>query len=800
MDFHYALRSFARNPLFAAAIVLTLAIGIGPTTAVFSIVDAMLLRDLPYRDAGSLVAVWRNRNANDRAPVSGPDFDDFRRSNVTLSDMAISSSSTSYNLGSVDRPVRINGARVTPNFFSVMVTAPLIGALPPKAGSQKMVVLSEGLWRSAFRESAEVLGQQIRLNAEPHQIVAVMPAAFAYPEEVQLWVPFELTAENLGHRAYHQYRVVGRLKPGATVASADADLKRIAARLGETYPETTRGIGVTVITMRENLAGAVRRPLLVLFGAVVFLLLITCSNAANLMLTRAEARRRELAIRSALGATARRLSRQLLTESLLLSLAGGVLGLVIAQGCLAVARALGTSYLARPDLITLDGRVLAFNLAVVLLAGVLFGFSPIAFRNDRFSSLTNRTETPGREGNLLRSSVLVSVVALSFVLLIGAALMICSFQRLRAVDVGLRPERLVTFRIFLPETPYAEIPKRTAFYERLLERLREVSAIEAAAMVSGLPLENTMSGDIVFPGEPDPIAARRIASFTEVSPGFFETAGVPLLAGRDFTRDDTLFVGKLLEAMGRGESVTPPPIVINEVLAQRFWGSRSPLGDRLLVGGDFPGMIVGVVGNIRQRGVSEEVPPHVYFPLGTPLPPRPASFMVRSSLPATSVESVLRRILHEMDPEIPPYDVRTMDAVIARSIVGSRFQATVLAVFAATALLLALIGIYAVVSYSVTRRTREIGIRMATGATGRDVLELMMTRVMKLAILGVTLGLCGALLLTRWIEDLLYQVDVADSRLFLFVGFILLATSAAASASPARRAVRVDPVIALRNE
>ncbi len=780
-DVRYVLRTFAKSPAFALTVILTVAIGIGPTTAIFSIVDSLLLRELPYRDAESLVAIWRARDRGDKAPTSGPDFADFRTMSTSFSDMAVASWTGSFNVGEIATPLRVAGARVTPNFFELLGTPAALGAAPSPAPvkGEKLVVLSDRLWRNSFGGARDIVGRDVRLSGQPYRVLAVMPPAFAYPPSAELWVPFDLTAENLGHRALHQYHVVARLKPGVMLAQANDELKRIAHRLGETYPDTTRGIDAWAMTMRDSLAGELRKPLLVLFAAVALLLLIACSNVANLLLTASAARERELAIRSAIGATEWRLARQLLTETLLLTAAGATLGLGFAALAVRVARALGSSYFARPELITIDGRVLLFNFAVAIGTGLVFGLAPVLRRRTHMAAMKKQPR--------MREAIVVAVIALSFFLLAGAGLLIHSFTRLRSVAIGVRPERLLTVQMYLPPARYPDVEVRTRIVQRVIEALRDTPGITAAASVSGLPLENTMSGDIAFPNEGHFTDERRIASFTEVSPGYFAAAGVPLLEGRDFSDDDV-----------RNLTSNPlPPILINRTMAGKYWPGRSPIGQRVLVGGEAAMAIVGVVGDVRQGIPSEPVPPHVYMPLGTPLPPRAATFLVRSTLSHNDVLAVMRRILSGIDADVPPYNARTMDEIIAASTAGPRFQTVLLVVFATVSLALAAIGIYGVISYNVAQRTREIGIRMALGASSRTVLELVIGKVARLAVLGVAIGIAGGILLGRAMESLLFEVEPGDPRVFAAAAALLLLTAIAAGARPARRAASVDPARSL---
>jgi putative ABC transport system permease protein len=788
-DLRFAFRSLRRAPAFALLIIATIALGIGPATAIFSVLDSLLLRELPYRNADSLAVLWRARESGDRAPVSGPDFADFQRLSTSFEDMAVASWTGSFNIGNIAEPVRVEGSRVSPNFFRLLDAPPRLGHTPTGAAlnGEKLVILGEDLWRRAYGARTNVIGTETRLNGRPHRVVAVMPRAFAFPEKAEVWVPFELTPDTIGHRAVHQYRAIGRLKPDVPLARANDEIARIAKQLGEAYPDTTRGIDAWLMTICDSVAGNVRKPLLILFGAVVFLLLIACSNAANLMMTRAVARERELAMRAALGATNSRLARQLLAESLVLTTLGGLAGLAIAAFALRLLRTLGAAYFPRPDLISIDGRVLAFNFAIATITGVVFGLVPLLPRGDRFAELKSGTRAKSTHA-FVRESIAVAVIALSCILLIGAGVLIRSFSRLRSVDVGIRADHLLTMRISLPDAKYPDLEGRTRIVQRVLDELRATRGVEGAATVSGLPTENTMSGDIAFPNEGNFTGSRRIASFTEISPGFFRTVGVPILEGRDFNNDDLRTLLQLDRA----------PVLINATMAERFWSGRSPLGEFVLVGGEAPSTIIGVVADVKQKNPSEPTPPHVYLALGTPMPPRPVTFIVRSSLPPRDVVAAMRRIMRSIDADVPPYKVRTMNEVIGDAFAGPRFQTVLLLVLASIALLLAIVGIYGVISYSVAQRTREIGIRMATGASYFAVLRLILGRVAKLALIGIALGGTCAIAFSRTLESLLFEVDAVDPRVFSSVAVLLVLTALFASAAPARRAASVDPSISLR--
>lgn len=801
-DLRLAVRSLVRAPQYTLLVLLTLAVGLGATTAIFSVVEALLLRPLPYRDAGSLVVLWRYRTAVDHAPVSGPDFLDFRSMNSTLEQAEAATRADSFNVGGT-APRRVEGSFVTPGFFSLLGTPPLAGALPDSEGNGRQVVIGYRLWQEAFG-GRPVIGSQTHLNGEAYTIVAVMPQAFDYPQRAEVWVPQALVGDAVGHRAYHRLHVIARLKPGVTAEQADADVKRIAKRLGELYPDTTKGIGASISTMRDAIAGEVKRPLVILAGAVLFLLLIACSNVANMTLTRFAARTRELAVRSALGADSWRIARQLLTESLVLALAGGVLAVPLAIVLVRALRTLAGNLFSSPEQIALDWAVLLFNFALAALTGVLFGLAPLGSRVRWANALRSGDRIDSEGGVHARSArelVVVAMIGLSFVLLIGAGVMVKSFAATRAIDVGIRSDHALTMRIYLPDTSYPELGQRTAFVTRFVEAVQRTSGVDAVAALSGLPLENSMSGDIVFKGEGAPVASRRIAGFTEISPGFLAAAGVPLLDGREFSWDDVRQLPARLEAMTSDPaSVERLPVLVNATYA-RLFGHGHTLGQELFVGGELPARVIGVVGDVKQTDPRKPTLPHVYMPLGTPLPKRPMSVIIRSSqLTPAALASIARERLRRLDPNVPPYRVRTLDEVVGESVAGPRFQAVLLTALSLIALLLAATGVYGVIAHHVAQRTRELAIRMAVGASATEVVAMVMRRVGRLTVLGIVAGMLGALCVAGSLQALLYEADAAEPKTFAAVTVLTVVVAAIASAAPARRAAAVDPMTSLRSE
>lgn len=802
-DAHLAVRSLLRSRHYTVLVLVTLAIGLGATTAVFSVVESLLLRPLPYRDASSLVVLWRYRNAIDHAAVSGPDFLDFRSMSTSFARLEAATRGDSFNVGGIAAPIRVEGSVVTPGFFSLMGTAPVAGALPDTAGDERQAVIAHDLWLQAFG-GKPVIGTQTHLNGETFTIVAVMPRGFDFPPRAQVWIPRAMAGAEVGHRAYHRLHVLGRLRPGVTVQQADADAGRVAKRLGELYPETTKGIGASVSSIRDVVVGEAKRPLLMLAGAVVFLILIACSNVASLTLTRFSARTRELAIRAASGADAWRIARQLITESVMLSLAGGALALPVALACIRALRSLAGSMLANPAQVAPDWRVLAVNFAIALATGVIVGVVPLLSRRQWPDALRGGERidaSGGVNGRGARELIVVAMIALSFVLLTGAGVLARSFLATRAIDVGIRREHALTLRLYLPDTTYPDFAQRTTFVTRFIEAMQRTPGIDAVTSISGLPLENSMSGDIVFKDEGDPVAARRIASFTEISPGFLGAAGVPILEGREFTWDDVRQLPARLEAMTTEvESAERIPVLVNATYAHLFGHGRA-IGQDVFVGGDLPARVIGVVGDVKQGDPRKPTAPHVYMPLGTPLPKRPVSFIIRSAqLSSEAVASLARETLRRLDPEIPPYRVRTLGDVVDESIAAPRFQAVMLAALSAIALLLAATGVYGVIAHHVAQRTREVAIRMAVGASRADVMLMILARVARLVAVGIVLGAAGATVVAGSLQALLYEADAVEPATFAAVIVMTMAVALIASAAPARRAGAVEPMVALRME
>jgi putative ABC transport system permease protein len=811
-DIRHGLRMLLKHPGFTIIAVICLALGIGANTIIFSVVNAVLLRSLPYQDADRLAVVWETNsqqigammNLRNRNLVSPVNYQDWNEQNHVFEGMA-AARFLSFNLVGVERPERIPGAIVTANLFSILNMKPILGRafLPEDAqpGRGRVVVLSRGLWERRFGSDPNVIGQNLVLNNESFSIIGVMPADFQYPEGAELWalarqgVPdppgAAAAAAAAINRGNHYMFVIGRLKPGVPVQQAQTEMDTIGARLQQQYPATNSGMGVRVVSMQEELVGDIRPALMILLGVVAFVLLIACANVANLLLARSISRQREISIRTALGAGRARIVRQLLTESIVLGLIGGVLGLLLAYWGVQLLVALSPEDIPRVKEIGVDGRVVIWTFIISLVTGLLSGLAP-ALQTSKSNphevlKESDRGGAGGVRHHRLRSLLVVSEIALTMVLLTGAGLLVKSFLRLQEVNPGFKSNNVVTMRISLPGYKYSGDDQIRGYYKEVLGRLRNLPGVDAVAATTALPLtqvEAAMSFSVQ--DNPSTPGSEPIANWRSISPEYFRVLGTPVLTGRAFTEYD----GK----------DSPNVVIINESMARSALPGAAAVGKRLLIAGDAkPWEIVGVVGDIRHTALDQEPKPEMYVPF--PQAMRPAfTLTIHTTVDPSSLIPAVRNEVQSVDKDQPLYNIKTLDELRSESIAKFRFNTYVLAIFSALALIMAAVGLYGVMAYSVSQRTRELGIRMALGAQPEDVRRLVVGQGMRLALIGIGLGLAASLAVTRVMSSLLYGVTTTDTVTFISVALTLAVISLLASYIPARKATRVNPIIALRYE
>src|SRR5262245_53486481 len=806
-DLRFGARILLKKPGFTLIAVITLALGIGANMTIFSVVNAVLLRPLPYQNPEQLALIWGKLPAHVSGNVgaSAPEFADYRDQNLVFSSVAAYTSS-SFDLSGVGEPERIVGTFVSASLFPLLDVQPALGRAflneEDRPGHDRVVIVSHGLWRRRFAGDPDVIGRSVTLDGQSHTIIGVAPAGFRFPDvDTESWKPIAFTAEDLSEneRGSHYLSVIARMKPGVTIAQAQADMAALARRMQQQHPmyyEADSGWGTTVVSLREETVGDARLALLALFGAVGCVLLIGCANVANLLLARASTRRREMAIRAAMGGRPWRIIRQLLTESLLLALAGGALGTLIAVWGVEAVAELSASSLPRVNEINIDGRVIGFMLAITLATGLLFGLAPAwqSAKPDLNESLKEGGVKGAASGgrHRLRGLLVVVEIAIALVLLVGAGLMVKSLYRLQRVELGFNPSHALTMRLSLPEAKYPEPQRQRDFYERLLNRIAALPGVKAAGAINFLPLSGTGNQrSFLIDGKPEP---KLNVGFRLVSADYFRAMGVPLRAGRLI--DD------------RDRENVPRVAVVNETFARVFLANEDPLGKRIKLGsshGPFPWLtIAGVVGDVRHSGLDVETRPEMYVPYLQGLLPGwgvpPMFLVVRSESEPSSLISAVRGVVQELDRDQPVYGVASMEQLLSRSTLQRRFNMTLLAIFAGLALILAGVGIYGVMAYAVTERTREIGIRMALGAQTSDALKLVIRQGMRLTLVGVALGLMGAFALTRLLKNLLFNVTPTDPLTFLMIVSLLTSVALLASWIPERPAAEVDPMIALRCE
>lgn len=807
-DARYGIRSLLKRPGFAAIAIITLALGIGANTAIFSVVNAVLLRPLPFADPDRLVMIWEDGSfaGFPRNSPAAANYVDVKNQNQVFEDVAAMDMRT-FNITGDGEPEKVDAFGVTANFFPMLGVKPALGRFfseeEDKPGANKVLMLNHGIWQQRYGGDKNIIGRELLLNGEKHTVVGVMPSGFQFlNSKVGMWVPIAFTAEGLASRGRHYLNVVARMKPGVSVAQADAEVRAIHQRIAQDHPDEAGRLVGYVMPLRDQLSGDLRRPLLMLLVAVGFVLLIACANIANLLLSRAASRRREMAVRAALGASRIRIARQLLIESLLLATVGSALGLLLATWSFTFLQRLIPDGLATSTKLGLDLPVLGFTVLVTLLTAVIFGLAP-AFQASRIDLNEALKQGGGRSGlnaggNRLRSAMVVAEVALALVLLVGAGLLIQTFLNLRNQYSGLRPENVLTVKTVLSRSKYPQRAQRTAFYNDVLQRVKSLPGVVAAGYSTTVPLaiKGGTNGFSIEGRSVEQAIAGGLsydANHRQISADYFKTMGIPIKEGRAFNDGDN--ERSIYAAM------------VNETMAREYWPGENAIGKRIKLGD--PGdpevpwmMIVGIAGDVRQMAVDEPVKPEMYFPYQQSIASfySPQDLAIRTSVEPLGLVATVSNAIHQVDPEQPISNIRTMDQILGEETSSRELGMTLLSIFAGLALLLATLGIYGVLAYFVVQHTQEIGVRMALGAQRKNILGLVLKKGMALTFLGVGIGLAMAFALTRLMASLLYGVGTTDPLTYAMIAGLLTAVAFLACYLPARRATKVDPMVALTYE
>ena len=797
-DLRFAVRQLIKNPGFTAVAVLTLALGIGANTAIFSIVNAVLLRPFPYRAPERLVVIQERVSAGDSFSPSYPNFVDWRAQNTAFDSIAAVRGGESFNFTGAGEPERLQGRLVSAEFFSTLGVERLLGrdflAEEDRPGAAPAVILSYGFWQRRFGGDPDILGKQLTLNAQSFTVVGITPASFQFGLEADVTVPIGLSAERFANRGRDPGTgVVARLKSSVSQQQGETDLNLVAARLEQQYPQTNKGRRVVLTPLHESIVGNVRQPLLVLLGAVCLVLLIACANVANLLLVRSSVRQKEMSVRVALGASRSTLVRQLLTESVLLAVLGAALGMLLAFWGMRLVASRLPDGIPRLQEAQVDGPALVFTLAISLLTSLLFGLAPAlqASRPSLTEGLKEGDRGSSGRRQRLRSALVVGEVALTLTLLVGAGLLIQSFRRVLQVDPGFKAQNLLTMQVSVNNSDGQQVAN---FFEQLQQNVRRLPGVKSVAVSNGIPFGSTNFPPFLIEGRPEtenkPSGLRY-----HVSPAYFQTMGIELIKGRLFTAEDT--------------PATPSVAIIDEVLARRFFPNENPLGQRLKGSADAPGIeIVGIVRHAEPNSLDAQGPPPAQFYFSFNQIPaerlpgyvRRINLLTRTEVEPSSLASAVRGQVAALNKDQAVFNVRTMEQTVAQSVAARRFSMLLLTVFGIVALALASLGIYGLMSYTVAQRAREIGVRMALGAQMSDVLKLMVGQGMKLALVGVVLGLVASVGLTQLMKTLLFGVSATDPLTFVVIASLLTVVALLACWLPARRATKVDPMEALRYE
>jgi predicted permease len=809
-DFRYAVRRLLKSPGFTVVAVLTLALGIGANTAIFSVVNGVLLRPLAFREPDRLVRIWHTPPAKSfpgipEFAVSAANYVDWQSQNRVFEQMAIQSY-RGFTLTGSDKPERVDVAAVSADFFGTLGVSPKLGRgfsqEEDQPGHSNVVVLSYAFWQQHFGSDSSIVGRTMTLDGQSFLVAGVMPASFRFPDFAQMWTPMAWTDQQKAVRGEHHYVVIGRLKPGIQLPQAQAEMSLLSSRLEQMYPDDDKGWGAVVVPLHDDLVQDVRPALLVLLGAVGFVLIIACVNVANLALAKTFGRRKEVAIRTALGATPARVVRQVLVETMILALAGGAIGLTFAHSGMRLILAFLGDRLPHSVEVGLDGKILVFTALVSLLSGVGAGVLP-AFRlsranvNDALKQGLGRTDTESG-GHRTRNILVTAEVAFSLILLVGAGLMLRSFQLLHEVKAGFDSQGVLTMTAAVSQKQFPQPIQQFRFFDQVLQRVRSLPGVEAAGVIDDIPLNDQGSHQpVAIEGQPVvPMSEQPEVDVRMISAGYLAAMHIPVLRGRDFNESDVA---------GR-----PAAILISQSMAQHFWPGQDALGKHLTMT-FFPDAVrevVGIVGDVKLDGLDQKRPSTLlYTPVSQISAPSlgswssfPMTLVVRSATSPSSMVSSVSTAVHQVDHNIPLRDILTMDDLVTNSLSPQRFNMLLLGAFAVLALLLASIGIYSVLSYSVRQRVQEIGIRLALGASIRDVVRLVVMQGMKPAMLGVAIGAAGALALGRLLSSMVYGVKTTDPLTFLAVAGLLAFIALLASMIPAYRAAKVDPMVALRYE
>jgi len=812
-DLKHSFRLLFKNPLVTAVAVLTLALGIGANTAIFSVLNAVVLRPLPYAEPDRLVMLWETIAGNDKRSVAPGNFNDWRAQNSTFTELAATFYGN-FNLTGDGPPERINGSTVTSNLMSTLGVSAQLGRTFQSEDDdhrdRRLAIISDALWQRRFGGDKAIVGKTIMIDDNAYSVIGVMPSGFKYPVLSDVWVlGRDRNAVSLSlisqfpnnewshERDAHFINVIGRLKPGVTLAQTQSDVSGIARRLEQDFPKTNAGLGSNVISLHTQIVGNVKALLSILLGAVALVLLIACTNVASLLLARATQREREFAIRRAVGASRPRLIRQLLTESVVLSLAGGVAGLGLSIWVVALFIKLSPGDIPRLNEVSVDTRLLGFTCLVSMITGIAFGLWPALTATSRSLNQSLKDAgakaTEGKQRRRSRNVLIVTELALAQLLLVGAGLLIMSYVRVSRIDPGFNPEGVLSAKIAPTASKYPNPKSRVQFYSRVLEQLRTLPGVASVGMVMNLPLSGaSMNRGFRVEGRPEPKADENVAmDYQVVSSDYFSTLEIPVLKGRGLTEQDN--------------DTAPRVIVINEVMARRFWPNEDPVGQRMAIGESSKDTswrtIVGVVGSVRHASLTEEPVPCAFIDYRQDVESwSRMAFVLRAKTAPVSLVSAVRSSLISIDPQQPVYAIEPLDKLLADSVAPRKFVMSLIGSLALLALILALVGIYSVISFSVSERTREIGIRMALGAKRRDVLRMILSHGMRTSAVGIAVGLGLAHVLTRLLTTLLFEVSATDAKTFVLVAVMLAVVSLLACYLPAHRATKVDPLVALKEE